>query len=404
MAKEKSSRYVIGLTIFMGLVGLLDQFLSQVEGPIMVYILADYGVSAADFAFWQGIFGVITFLVFLISYAFDRLGRKKGILILILTLGIPALIIAIPMNLYLFLLFYSILIMGTLSNGWEIPIVEEAPAEKRGIYGSITFLIGLIPLFAILAVPIAESLGWRWAYGVMFFFALILLIPWYFMRETPRWLTEREKLGKKLGISSALKTLKRKDWIYILFGIIVYIIWTICYIMIRSWCGYYYVTYQGYTTSQYSTILLIGALLTMVGAILGGVLMDKFGRNVTLLVACIGSFIGILLVPTGIVIFFWIMYLCFPIILGYLMVYYNEIFPTNIRGTAIGVENTISRVGYIIGPLIASLLLTFFDNPQNKMVGFFVVGAILILVPLFILFTKPYETKGQELEAIQEGR
>ncbi len=240
MAEEKSSRYIIGLTIFMGLVGLLDQFLSQVEGPIMVYILADYGVSASEFAFWQGIFAVISFAVFLISYAFDRLGRKKGILILILALGIPALIITIPMNLYLFLLVYSILIMATLSNGWEIPIVEEAPAEKRGLYGSIAFLIGLIPLFAIVAVPIAESLGWRWAYGVMFFFALILLIPWYFMRETPRWLAERDKLEKKLGIGTALKTLKRKDWIYVLFAIIVYIIWTICYIMMRSWGGSFY--------------------------------------------------------------------------------------------------------------------------------------------------------------------
>ncbi|MHA1689714.1 MAG: MFS transporter [Promethearchaeota archaeon] len=404
MSEEKSSRYVISLTIFMGLVGLLDQYLSQVEGPIMVYILADYGVSAADFSFWQGIFGVIMFLVFLISYAFDRYGRKKGILILISALGISALIIAIPMNLYLFLVFYSILIMATLSNGWEIPIIEEAPAEKRGIYGSIAYLIGLIPLFAIIAVPIAESLGWRWAYGVMFFFALILLIPWYFMRETPRWLTEREKLGKKLGISSALKTLKRKDWIYILFALIIYIIWIICYTMGRSWCGYYFCKYQGYTTFQYSIILLVGALMSMVGAILGGILMDKFGRNVTLLVACIGSFIGFLLIPTGIVIFFWLGYLCLPIILGYIMVYYNEIFPTNIRGTAVGVVNTISRIGYVTGPLISSLLLTLFDTPQNRMVGFFVVAAILILIPLFILFTKPYETKGQELEAIQEGR
>lgn len=59
---------------------------------------------------------------------------------------------------------------------WEIPIMEEAPPEKRAIYGSIAFLIGLIPLYAIVGIMIAENFGWKWCYGVMFFFMIILVI------------------------------------------------------------------------------------------------------------------------------------------------------------------------------------------------------------------------------------
>lgn len=76
------------------------------------------------------------------------------------------------------------------------------------------------------------------------------------------------------------------------------------------------------------------------------------------------------------------------------MVYFNEIIPTRIRSTAVGVSNKISRIGYVLGPLLGAVLLTLFDNPENKMVGFWITLAILILIPLITLLSKPYETKG----------
>jgi len=403
----RSKRYVPGLVIFCGLVGLLDQFISQVEGPLMVYILAEYGLTGTPevFAFWQGIYGIICFLVFLIAWFFDAYGRKKGILLLILALGIPAGIILFPMPLYLFLVVYSIAIMATLSNSWVLPITEEAPAKKRGLYGAIAFLIGLIPLYAFLAVPLAENLGWRWGYGIMFFFALILIIPWYFMKDTQRWLDSKEEHGHEvLKIKTAIKSLRRKDVQYILISTIAYILWTVCFTLARSWGGIYYITHQGYTSAEYANILLIAGLLTMVGALLSGILMDKLGRNATLIFGCVGSFFGAILIPTGITIFFWLAYLCMPVILGWIMVYFNEIFPTRIRSTAVGVSNTISRIGYVLGPLLGAILLSLFDNPENKMVGFWITIAILILIPLITLLSKPYETKGQVLEEIQKER
>ena len=401
--EPREKGYITFLVIFMGLVALLDQYLSQIEGPAIPYIIEEFGVTAAEFALWQGIFGVIAFAVFFLAWYSDAFGRKKGILILILLLGVPSiLIVFLSLSLYLFLLLYTIIIMGTVSNMWEIPVMEEAPAKKRGFYGGIAFLIGLIPLYAILGTTIAESIGWRWCYGIMFFYMLILLIFWYKMKETQRWLDAKEKRSNEfLKIRMALKKLKKKDLQYILISAVTYTIWTISFKLGVSWGGYYYMNIIGYTPDQYRLTLTIGGLLTMVGALLCGVLLDKVGRKGTMIVGCGGSVIGfVFLGLTTLPIFFWMIYLFMPVVLGWIMVYFSEIFPTEVRSTCTGVCNTIARSGYVIGPLMAFLLLTLFPN----MVGFWIIGGLFMIIPLFSLLMKPYETKGKELESIQEER
>jgi len=77
--EQRSSGYVWYLVIFMGLVGLLDQYLSQVEGPLIPFILEDFGITAVEFAIWQGIYGIIAFLVFFIAWISDAYGRRKGL-------------------------------------------------------------------------------------------------------------------------------------------------------------------------------------------------------------------------------------------------------------------------------------------------------------------------------------
>ena len=402
--EQRSSGYVWYIVIFMGLVGLLDQYLSQVEGPLIPFILEDFGITAVEFAIWQGIYGFIAFLVFFIAWISDAYGRRKGILILMLVLGVPTLLIVLftEGNFHLFMILYSIIILGTISNLWEIPIAEEAPPKKRGLYGSIAFMIGLIPIFVFVAGPIATSIGWRWAYGIMFFFMLGLCVMWYFMKEPQRWeIAHKERGSKILKIKETFKTLSKQDWRYILMCTIVYSMWSIAFILAKSWGGYYYMNIRGLTEPQFRSILTIAALLTMVGAITSGILMDKLGRNGTLTIGCIGSVIGFMgLGLTGLSIFFWAIYLFMPMILGWIMVYFAEIFPTKIRSSAVGISATAVRVTYVVGPLIAALLLLTFPTME----GFWIIGGVFMIVPLISLLIKPYETKGKVLEDVQEER
>jgi MFS family permease len=148
-----SKGYMIFLVILMGLVSQRDSWLSLIETKAVPGVLASFGISAGEFAFKQGIFGIIVFGVFFIAWFADAFGRKRGMMALVLVMGVPAiLIVFLSSSVHVFLLLYSFIIMGTTSNLWEVPIAEVAPAKRRGLNGSIAFLIGVVPLYAIIGI------------------------------------------------------------------------------------------------------------------------------------------------------------------------------------------------------------------------------------------------------------
>jgi MFS family permease len=393
---------MVYLVIFMGLVSQLDGWLSLIETTAVPFIRLEFGLAAADFAFWQGIYGVIVFLVFFIGWFSDAFGRKRGILVLLLVMGIPSILIGLfSFTFHMFLLFYSLLIMGTTSNLWEVPVAEEAPAARRGLYGSIAFLIGIIPLSAIIGIDIIEAFGWRWGYGVMFFFMLILLAMLYFMKEPQRWLDVKAGREKPLGIWEAISKMNRKDAVYILVSILVYLVWTISFKMATTFGGDFFQIQLGYTLAEWKIVALIGGLLLPISALISGVLLDKIGRNVVLVVGCVGSVVSfIVLGLTSLTFGFWGVYFFMAMVLAWIYVYLAEIFPTEIRSTSIGACVTGARFGYVIGPLMSSILLVMFPD----MGGFWLIAGVLMLIPLLALLVKPYETMGKPLETIQEER
>ena len=166
--RVRSKGYMAYLITFMGLIALVDQYLSLIETSAVPYIMAHFNIGLDEFALWQGLFGIMAFLVFILSWFADVLGRKMGILILLLMMSISGLLIGLigDTSLWVFFTLYSILILATNANLWTIPVSEESPAKRRAMNGSIAFLIGLLPLYAVLGDPIAEALGWPWMYGV----------------------------------------------------------------------------------------------------------------------------------------------------------------------------------------------------------------------------------------------
>ena len=82
------------------------------------------------------------------------------------------------------------------------------------------------------------------------------------------------------------------------------------------------------------------------------------------------------------------------------MVYFAEVFPTKIRSTAVGISSTAVRVNYVLGPLIAFVLLSTYPTME----GFWIWGGVFMIVPLITLLMKPYETKGKVLEVVAKER
>ena len=404
--EQRSKRYLIFLVVVMGLVSQLDGWLSLIESTAVPFIATEFfDGDVAEFALWQGLFGIIVFLVFFIGWFGDAFGRKKGILLLTLVMGVPTIFITFlptgPSSAVMFFILYSVVIMGTTSNLWEVPISEEAPAERRGLYGSIAFLIGIIPFSAIIGVGIIADYGWRWGYGVMFIFMVFLLILMFFMKEPQRWVDTAAARTKRLGVMDALKSLRKEDRKYIAVSIIVYLAWTISFKMATTFGGQYYIVVQGFTIDQWKSVVTIAGLLLPVSALVSGVLLDKIGRNVVLIVGSLGSVVCLILLGlTGLTYMYQGAYFFMAMVLAWIYVYLAEIFPTEVRATSIGVCVTGARFGYVFGPLIAALLLNMFP----LMDGFWIIAGLIMLVPLVALLFKPLETKGKTLEEIEVER
>lgn len=404
--EQRSSRYMIFIIVIMGLVSQLDGWLSLIESTAVPYITAEFfDGNAAEFALWQGLFGILVFLVFFIGWFGDAFGRKKGIILLALVMGIPTIFITFlpagPGSATMFFILYSVIIMGTTSNLWEVPISEEAPADKRGLYGSIAFLIGIIPFSAIIGVGIIADYGWRWGYGVMFFFTIFLLILLFFMKEPQRWVDKAAQRTKRLGVMEALKSLRPEDKKYIAVSIIVYLAWTITFKMATTFGGYYYMTLNSYSIADWKSLVTIAGLLLPVSALITGILLDKIGRNVVLVIGSIGSIVSLVALGlTGMPLMYQLGYFFMAMVLAWIYVYLAEIFPTEIRATSIGVCVTGARLGYVVGPLLSSYLITLFPT----MDGFWIVAGLIMLIPLLALLFKPLETKKMTLEEIEASR
>ncbi len=405
-SRPHSKKYMTYLVIFMGLIALVDNYLSLIEITAIPKIITHFGITLDVFLRWQGIFGIVAFLVFLIGGLADLWGRRIGILILLILMGGSALLIGFvgARSLWIFIVFYALLILGTNVNLWIIPISEESPPKRRALYGSLAFLIGLIPLYAFVGEAISNSMGWQWMYGLMGAFGLLLIVAWYFMKETKRWKIQREEFKLKKQRVRFIETIKKftkKDWLFVVLTGTIYICWNMSFKMATGTVASYYQNILLFTADRFETILIFAGLATILGALSIGIIMDKLGRMVAFIFSSIGaslSYLGLAL--HGHPVFMIFIYYFMACFLGFLLVYIPEIFSTDKRGTATGLSLTLSRLGYVVGPLLAGVIV--FQETVATYRLLYIIAAIIALVPMLSLLLNKYEPKGKTLEIIQE--
>lgn len=405
---ERTKQYLFYLILFMGMIAIMDQYLSFIETTAIPNILHEYTVTDVQYSWWKALYFIPTFLIFLLNGLTDIIGRKFSILLLILIFGCASLgiVFATP-TFHLYMVFFAIITFATVSNMWTIPISEEAPAQKRAKYVSLVYFISLIPLQAIIP-PVLLQLGlsWKWMYGVMFIFMIPVLIFWVFMKETKRYdiIREERKLGIRKKHFYGLGVINRSDIKYILFSGTIWMCWLIVSMLV-VWAGHYFMDVHGYSLNQWSLVLLGSLLMMMAGAILGGWTMDKMGRKTGLLIGCAGLGLFVALIGLSPIAFAMVMTILAGFFLGFsytwIIVYIPEIFPTERRGSCMGWTTSTARVSYVAGPALAAVLLTVFPT----MNWFWPCAGLLMLIPILLVFLfHPYETKIQELEEIETKR
>ncbi|MFX0098311.1 MAG: hypothetical protein ACFFCS_01945, partial [Candidatus Hodarchaeota archaeon] len=127
---KRPKGYVTFVVILMGIISQLDNYLALVESAVIRDMAIDlYGLDPsitniplgilADLRAWIAIYGIIAFTVFFLSWFNDAYGRKKGLILLVLMLGVPSVILGFtpagPQSFHLSLILYSIVTMATIA-------------------------------------------------------------------------------------------------------------------------------------------------------------------------------------------------------------------------------------------------------------------------------------------------
>ena len=407
--KVRPKKYMVTLIILMGLVALLDQYISMIKTTAIPFAIEEYGITASEFSWYEALYLATTFGIFILNGLNDIIGRKFSILVLTLMMGLSSLaIVFFTPSFHLFMIFYTLAMFTTVSNMWSIPISEESPADKRAKYVSIVYVIGLIPLQAILPPILQNVLGlsWKWMYGVTFILMLPTLVLWFKMQETQRFakIQEERRKGERKKHFYGLGVINKQDLRYIAIASSIWLCWLV-YSMLYFWAGYYFMTVKGYTLNQWSLTLLATLIMAIIGGLSSGAIMDRFGRKPAFVVGCVSLSLVLLLLGFG---KGWLLPAA-AIITGYftsftytwIVVYVPEVFPTERRGACMGWTTTVARVSYVVRPILAAILL----DVSPTMEWFWVVAAVIVLIPIaIILSVNPYETKTKELEEIEIKR
>jgi MFS family permease len=391
----------------MTIIALMDWYISTIKMTALPSILKEYNMTPAQFSWTESLFLIPTFLVFLLNGLNDIIGRKWSVLILMLLMGTSCIcIVYFTPSFLMFMTFYAVAMLTTVSNMWAIPIGEESKAANRGKMVGLVYTLGMIPLSALLPSLLVDKLGldWRWMYGVMFFMMMVGIILWFFMKETARY--EQIKAERKAGTRKehvfGLGVITKGDIKYIAIGALMWICWLLDQFLF-FWAGHYFMNIKGLTLQQWTYgVLLLAMLGTIAGGFVGGWLLDKIGRKVTWVIGCLGmavSMAPIGFLPDSVV---RIAVISGGFFMGFsyawIVVFIPEIFPTDRRGSCLGWTTTITRISYVLGPVVAAVLLTL----SPTMEWFWVVtGAIMIIPAVSLLLIKPYETKNKELEEIE---
>jgi MFS family permease len=372
----------------------------QLVTPLLI---KDWGITPATIgniatiSRWAGIIGVFVFPVLA-----DLYGRKPILIVTILGYSLLTGLTGFSQGPLQLLIFTSITRI-TLSG--ETPVAflmvgETAPTKWRATALGVLncgypFGYMVCSLTALVVVPLW---GWRSLYWLGILPALLVLWVRLGIRESPRFerVTRemiREGLKKRLDIWSPVRAYPRE----MLIATLVYFFYIFTWAGWSAWMPQFLANekHLGFqTTASYLSVWMFFAIFAYAVC---GWLCDLFGRRYVIPAFVLPA--AILLVLLGhlddAVSLFWVGLVANFLITGSFgtgLGYNTELFPTQIRGTAVGAALTFGTAGGALAPAILGWIATAHSIAAGLPL---LALAFFLLVPMF-LFVAP-ETTRREL-------
>ncbi|WP_083647269.1 MFS transporter [Pseudochrobactrum sp. B5] len=421
---DEQRKFIAKLTVLISGGMFIDGFVLGSVGIVMPAITADLGLSLA----WQGLIGASALIGIFIGgplggYLADKIGRKPMFTIDLAVFFICSVLqffVTDATQLFLVRLVMGMAIGADYAIGWPI-LAEFAPRRLRGRLLSVQeigWYAGYLAAYAsAMWLTVSTSANWNIILGLSAIPTLIVFLLRLGTPESPRWLISKGRRDEALEIAHRyMCSAEQKDLLvptgtenhgfkdlfapdYIKATIFVSVFW-VCnvtpYFAIGSFAPT--VLQQLGLGDGMAGGLALNAI-ALLGTVVVALLIERVGRrrlgippffistvalillafysdqSVTLVVACVLVFAFVNAVSTTLT-----------------GVYPGEVFPTEIRGVAVGFATAVSRIGAAMGTFLLPLSLTYLG-----ITGTMLIAAGISLVGGIVSYRLAPETMGKKL-------
>ncbi|MBD0421072.1 MHS family MFS transporter [Streptomyces sp. TRM S81-3] len=356
----------------------------------------------------------------------DRLGRKKTLVVSLLTMGIATFLIGVlPTYAQAGWIATALLVLMRLAQGFALGgewsgaalvATENAPSGKRALYGTfpqlgapLGFIIGN-GLFLIIGALLPSAAGadpsqpsdafvsWGWRIPFLFSAVMVAIGLWVRSRLVESAVfTKTQETGKVRKLP--LATVVRGHWKQLILGTFIMLATYVLFYLMTTFSLSYGRTAEdaavpglGYSYTTFVLMMIFGVLFFAAFTLVSGPLADKYGRRTTLIwiTAAIVVF-GLVWVPLiglgtlGVVLWLVLGFTLMGMTFGPMGALLPELFPTSVRYTGSGVSYNVSSIlGAAVAPFIAVALWEAGDG-SPWLVGVYLSSmAVLTLIALLL--------------------
>ncbi|WP_172372235.1 MFS transporter [Sporosarcina jiandibaonis] len=427
---SKTDRFQWKVTLIASGGYFLDGYVLGIIGPVMLAMNTDFQLTPSQSGLLASaiLLGIFVGAMFF-GYVTDKIGRQKLMIFDLAAFIILSILqfFAVDITQLVILRFLLGVAIGA-DYALASPLVAEFSSQKnRGpMLATVltSFYVGYLgAVLASVAILQVGDNAWRWmlissAIPAIIIFVLRLGIP-----ESPRWLINkgrieearevmRKFLGEELDISKMKNQINKPTKFSRIFEksyrkrlAFATIFWT-CqvapYFAIFSFAP---IVLQGLNIKDPVAGELILNSLVLFGAICGIFLVNKVGRRNLLIIPFAITVIPLTLLglfPGGstvfVIICFGVYALAYSVQSVLQSVYPPELFPTEVRGTAMGFASGGSRIGAAIGTFLLPIGISTIGIGPSMLFG----AAILVLGTIIAIMWAP-ETTHLTIEEASEA-
>lgn len=405
------SRFHTMAVVLFGLGWAMDAFEVTLIGNVLGALRARFGLGADAMSFVLGAWFVGLMLGAAgFGILADRFGRRRIFLGSLTLYGLATLATAAAPD---FSTLLALRLIAGIGVGAEYSAInaamsEIAPARMRG--RAVALMLNFWPLGSLLAALLSwlvlsalpPSLGWR----VVFAFGGLIALSsaWLrrFLPESPRWLAARSQ-------KEALATLIRRYPDRLALGAVLDFAEASGYYGLFAFLPLVVLPALHLSSARLPLFYLAGSLGALAGGFAAALLLDRAGRQATVLGFYVATALGTVVFAFATGFGAGVLMPGFALVnllatASWIAAYptFSELFPTTLRASGIGASVAVGRIGAMISPfLIGAVGAVSMEAALLLLAGFWTLGAAAMLL---WRLSGGIEGRGLALEHIADTR